>query len=130
MDRGLLNQTTECCTRRRNGPIGVEDKVGHNAMVATNKIKKEGTEEVSTAVPDPPQVGGVTAEPDTGKQSLKRNTGIVVRSATRRASAGKSAQIWRKPDPDLGGPNKEIGNSRTTPKDRKDPKKSERGQPS
>ena len=77
MDRGLLNQTTECCTRRRNGPIGVEDKVGHNAMVATNKIKKEGTEEVSTAVPDPPQVGGVKAAAEIGKQRPMRNADIV-----------------------------------------------------
>ena len=103
--------------------------MGRLATVATGKSRKEGIEELPTAVPDPPQVGGVTAEPDTGKQSLKRNTGIVVRSATRRASAGKSAQIWRKPDPDLGGPNKEICSGRTTPKDREDPKKSGRGQP-
>ena len=54
-------------------------------------------EVVLTAVPDPPQVGGVTVELEISKQRPKRNVGIVARRATRRASAGKSAPIRRKP---------------------------------
>ena len=46
--------------------------------------------------------------------------GIVTRRATRRVSSGRSMPIWRKPDPDPGEPNKEIGSG---PKDHKDPKK-------
>ena len=42
----------------------------------------------------------------------------------------EEAPIRRKPNPDPGGPNKEISSDRTTPKDRKDPEESKRGQPS
>ena len=63
------------------------------------------------------------AEPKIGKQRPKRNVGLLARKATRRESARKIVPIWRKPDLDLDGPNKEIGSGRTTPKDRKDLKK-------
>mgnify|MGYP000394385351 FL=1 len=56
---------------------------------------------IPTVVSDPPEVGGVEAAPETGKESLPRNAGTVARKATRRASAGKIAPIWRKPDLDL-----------------------------
>ena len=69
-------------------------------------------------------------EPEINKQRLKWNSGIVARRATRRVSDVKSTPIRRKPDPDPGKPNKEIGSGRTTPKDHKDPKMSERGRPS
>mgnify|MGYP006982079643 CR=1 FL=1 len=81
---------------RRNGPVGVEDVVGRLATMATYKSRKEGIEEVPTTVPDPPQAGGVTTEPEIGKQRPKRNAGIVARRATRRASVGRSVPTWRK----------------------------------
>ena len=93
-------------------------------------IKEEGIVVIPTTIPDPPEVGGVEATPRTGKRNPPQNADIVARKATRRASAGRSAPFWSKPDPDPGGPNTEIGSGCTTPKDRKDPKKSERGQPS
>ena len=126
---GPLNHTSECFTRRRNGLVGVEDEVGRLATVEADKSRKEGIEEVPTIVLNPPQAGGVMAAPEIGKQRLMRNAGIVERGPTRRASAGRSAPIQRKPDPDPGEPNKEIGNGRTTPKDCKYLKKSERDQP-
>ena len=113
--------------------MGVEEEVDRHAMVVAHKRKKECIEEVLTvvpAVPDPPQARGVKAAPETGKQRLTWNASIVARRATRRVSDVKSTPIRRKPDPDPGGPNKEIGSGRTTPKDRKDLKKLERGQPS
>ena len=103
--------------------MGVEDEVGRLATVAADKSRKEGIQEMPTTVPNPPQAGGVTTEPEIGKQRPKRNAGTVVRRATRRASVRRSAPTQRKPDPDLGGLNKEISNDRTRPKDRKDPKK-------
>ena len=109
--------------------MGVDDEVGRLATVAADKSRKEGIEELPTTVPDPPQVGGITTEPEIGKQWPKRNGGIVARRATRRASSRRSAPNRRKPDPDPSGPNKEIDSGRTMPKDRKDSKKSERGQP-
>ena len=79
--------------------MGVEDKVGRLAIVAADKSKEEGIEEVPTIVSDPPQAGGVTVEPEIIKQRPKRNAGILARRAKRRASIGKSALIQRKPDP-------------------------------
>ena len=110
--------------------MGMEDEVGRLTTVEADKSKKEGIEEVPTAITGPPQAGGVMVEPEIGKQKLKRNVGIVARRATRRANVGRSAPIQRKPDSDPGGPNKEISSGYTTPKDRKDQKESERGQPS
>ena len=110
--------------------MGVDDEVGRLATVAADKSRKEVIEEVPTTVLDPPQAGGITTEPEIGKQWPKRNAGIVARRATRRASAGNCAPIRRKPDPDSGGPNKEIGSGHTTLKDCKDLKESERGRPS
>ena len=77
-------------------------------------------------VPDPPQAGGVMAEPDIGKQKPKPNAGTVTRRAKRRESTRRSTPIRRKPDldPDTDQPNKEIASGRTTPKDLK---KLERG---
>ena len=49
--------------------------------------------------PDPPQVGGVKAVPETAKQRPKRNVGIVARRAIERASAGRSASIQTNPGP-------------------------------
>ena len=95
--------------------------------MAADKSRKEGIEEVPTTVLDPPQAGGVMDESEIGKQRPKRNSGIVARRSTRRVSAGRSASIRRKPDPDPGESNKEIGSGCTTPKDSKE---SERGQPS
>ena len=106
----------------------MEDEVGRLATVAADKSKKEGIEEVPTTVLDPPQAGGVMDESEIGKQRPKRNSGIVARRSTRRVSAGRSASIRRKPDPDPGEPNKEISKTRTTSKGQKD-RKPERGQP-
>ena len=71
-----------------------------HAMVVIDKSRKEGIEEMPIEVPDPPQAGGVTVEPEIGKQRPKRNASIVARTATRKASARKSASIRRKPDAD------------------------------
>ena len=95
--------------------------------MAADKSRREGKEVVPTAVLDPPQAGGVMDESEIGKQRPKRNSGIVARRSTRRVSAGRSASIRRKPDPDPVKPTREIGADRTTPKD---PKKSEKGQAS
>ena len=57
----------------------MEDEVVRNAMVASDKSRKEGTKEVPTVILDPPQVGGVNSAP------IRRNS-----------------------DSDTGGPNKEI----------------------
>ena len=93
--------------------MGMEDEVGRHAMVAADKSKKEGIEEVLTAVLDLPQARGVKAVPKISKQRPAQNAGIVARRDIRRASVGRSASIRRNPDPDLGRPNKEIGNSHT-----------------
>jgi hypothetical protein len=71
---------------------------------------------------DPPEAGGVVA-------SQPWIAGIVVRKATERASAGRSALSRGKPrpDPDPDEPTEETGSSRTT---RKDPEKPEEPQPS
>ena len=68
--------------------------------MTVDKSRKEGIEEMPIEVPDPPQAGGVTVEPEIGKQRPKRNASIVARTATRKASARKSASIRRKPDAD------------------------------
>ena len=49
--------------------MGVVDEVCRLAMVATNKSRTKGTENVLIAVPDPPQAGGVKAAQEVGKQS-------------------------------------------------------------
>ena len=54
---------------------------------------------VPTTAPDPPQVGGVKAAQETGKQRPKRNVGTLVRRATKRASVGRSAPIRTNTDP-------------------------------
>mgnify|MGYP007069653208 CR=1 FL=1 len=64
---------------------------------------------------------------DIGKGNPPRNGGTVGRKVTRRVSVGRSAPIGREPDPDPKKPTKESGSDCTMPKD---PKKSERGQPS
>ena len=79
-----------------------------------------------TIILDPLETGGVEAT-RTGKGNPPRNAGIVTRKATRRASAGRSAPIRRKPDLDPDKPKKGTGSDRITPKDSK---KSERRQPS
>ena len=86
--------------------MGMVDEVGRHATVAANKNRKKGIEEILTLVP---ASEGVKVAPKIGKKRPKRNAGIVARRATRRVSAGSSALIRRKPDPDPSGPNKEIG---------------------
>ena len=93
-------------------------------MEAADEIKVEGTEMMSTPIPDTPETGGIEAS-KTGKENLPQNAGTMARKATRRASIGKSAPIRKEPDPDR--PTKEIGSVRTTPKD---PEKPEKGLPS
>ena len=95
----------------------VEDEVNRCAMQATDK---EGTNEMPTAIPDPPEAGGVEAR-------QPRIAGTVARKATGRASAERSAPIRKEPDPDPNELTEETGSARTTPKD---PEKPERPQPS
>ena len=106
------------------------DEVSRRAMEAANMSKEEGIVVMPTTILDPPEAGGVEAVPRTGQGNPLQNVGIVARKATRIAGARRSVPIRRKsdPDPDLDELYKEIGNDRTTPKDRKDPKKLERGQ--
>ena len=104
----------------------VADEVSRCAMEAANGIKEEGTEVKPTAIPDPPKTSGVEAT-RTDKGNPPRNVGTMARKATWRASARGSVPIRRKLDPDPINPKKEIGSNRTMPKD---PKNSERGQPS
>ena len=77
-----------------------------------------------TATTDPPEPGGVEAmRTDRGRPS--RSTGSVARKATEKATARRSAPIWREPDsetvPDI--PTREIGSDRTTPKTPGEPEK-------
>ena len=104
--------------------MDVEDEASRCTMEAAEEIKVEGTEMMSTSIPDTPEIGGVEAM-KTGKVNLARNDGIVARKATGRASAGKSAPSRKELDPDR--PTKEIGRVRITPKD---PEKPEKGLPS
>ena len=86
-------------------------------MEVVDRIKEEDTEVMLTTIPDPPETGGVELT-RTNKGNPPRNTGIVARKATRGASAGRSAPIRRKPDPDLDKLKNEIGNGRTTTRSR------------
>ena len=101
------------------------DEASRCAMEVADGTKEEGTEVMPTAIPNPPEVGGVEAT-KTGKENPPRNAGTVARKATRRASVGRSALIWRKPDPDPVKPTREINNNRTTPKDPEKPQKGQR----
>ena len=108
----------------------MEDEADQYAPVTTDKSRKADTEvRRHNGGPDPPQVGGVKAVPETAKQRPKRNVGIVARRSTQRASIGRSAPIPTNPDPDPVKPNMEIGSARTMPKYQRDPKP-EKGQPS
>ena len=91
--------------------MGVEDEVSRCAMEAADEIKEGGTEMMPTAIPDPPETGGVEVM-RTGKGNLPWNVGIVARKATWRASARRSAPI--RINPDRAKPNTEIGKGRTT----------------
>ena len=104
--------------------MDVEGQASRYAMEAANEIKEGGTEAMSTATPDPPETGGVEAM-RTDKVKPSRSAGTVVREATRRASAGRSAPIRGEPVtetvPDM--PTRETGSAHTTPKDPEEPKK-------
>ena len=107
--------TTGCFKWREIGPVGVEDEASRYAMEAADVIREEGTEVMPTATLDPPEIGGVEAmRTDRGRPS--RSAGTVARKATEKASAGKSALIRRKPDPETvpDVPTREIGSDRTT----------------
>ena len=97
------------------------------AMEAADVSKEESIVVMPTTIPDPSEVGGVKVEPKPCKGNQPRNVGIVATKATRRTSVGRSWPTRSRTDPDPGGPNEQIGNGRTTSKD---PKNSERGQPS
>ena len=105
----------------------VADEASRRGMEAVDVSKEGGIVVMLIMILDPSEAAGVEAAPRTSRRNLPRNAGIVGRKATRRASVGRSAPIRRNPDADPNEPNKEIGSGCTTPKD---PKKSERGQPS
>ena len=123
MRQRARTSTTRCCTRREIGPVDVEDEASRHTMEAADGIMEEGTEVMPTATPDPPEPGGVVAM-RTDKAKPSRSAGTMARTATRKASAGKSALIRREPGPKtvLDMPTRETGSVRTTPKD---PKESE-----
>ena len=104
----------------------VADEATRCAMKAADRIKEEATVVMLTTILDPPQTGGVEAT-RTDKGNPPRNAGTVARKDTRRASVGRSVPIRRGLDPVSDKPTKEISSDRTTSKD---PKKSEKGQPS
>ena len=60
----------------------VVDEAEQHAMEAADRSRTRGIIEMSTTVPDPPRVGGVKAMPETGKESPRRNAGIVSKGAT------------------------------------------------
>ena len=75
------------------------EEASWRAMEVADEIKEEGTEVMPTAIPDPPEIGGVEAM-RTRKGKPSRSTGTVGRKATRKASAGRSATIQREPGPE------------------------------
>jgi hypothetical protein len=83
-----------------------EDVANWCAMEA---IDRDGTRELPTAIPDPPEAGGVEASP-------LWIAGIVARKATGRASAGRSAPSREEQRPGPDEPTEGIGSDRTTQK--------------
>jgi hypothetical protein len=81
-----------------------EDVASRCAMEATDR---DGIKEMPTAIPDPPEAGGVVA-------SQLWIIGTVAREATGRASAGRSAPSQEEQRPGLDEPTEEIGSDRTT----------------
>ena len=104
--------------------MDVEEEASRCAMEAADEIKVEGTETMPTAIPDPPETGGVEAM-RTGKGKPSRSAGTMARKVTRKASAGKSAPIRREPVSETVSdmPTRETGIARTTPKDPEEPEK-------
>ena len=91
MHQRARTPTTSCCTRGKIGSVDVEDEASRRTMVA-NQIKKERTEVMPTANPDPPETGGVEAM-RTSKGNLPRNAGTVARKATGRAVLEKTCRV-------------------------------------
>ena len=117
--------TTTCCTQRKIGPVIVVDKGGRCAIEAADKTKIERIVVMPTLVPDLPEAGVVETAPETGKQYPPQKVGPVARKATGRESAGRSAPIRREPVPKTVPDmlTKEIGSTRTAPKDPEKPEK-------
>ena len=104
------------------------DEASQHAIEEADRKKTEGIVIMPTIVPDPPEVGGVKPAAKTGKERPRRISGIVVESTTKRARVGRSMSIRTNPDLDMVEPNKEIGNSHTTPRALKEPE-TDRAQP-
>ena len=68
-------------------------------MQAADKSRTQGTEIVPTAVPNPPQAGGVKIMPEIGKERPTRNVGIVARKATRRTCGLVVVDVMEKTAP-------------------------------
>ena len=66
----VYTQTIRCYTWRKIGPVVVVDEAGRHAMEVTDMSKTKGTEAMPIVVPDPSEVGGVKAGPETDKESL------------------------------------------------------------
>ena len=98
------------------------EEVDRHAMEAAGKSRNGGTMSVPTAIPEPPQAGGVKAVPEAGKIKPLRNAGTVARKATRKASVGESVPI--RTDPDPAKPAREAGKARTSQTDQEDPEPS------
>ena len=69
--------------------MGVGDEVDRHALVVADKSRKEGTKLVLIVVSDPTRVGGVKAEPETGKQRPTQNAGTMAKRAAKRVIARK-----------------------------------------
>ena len=88
--------TTKWCTQRQRGIVVVVDTVDQYTMVAADKRKTRGTEEVPTTV-DPPQVGGVTVVPEANRKKPP-TVGIVARKVRWKVSDGKRRSIRIEPN--------------------------------
>ena len=67
--RGCIDEylTTRCCTRREIRLVIVANEASWCTMEAADGSKEEGIRVMSTTIPDPPEVGGIEAETNTGK---------------------------------------------------------------
>ena len=90
----------------------VVDEAHRHTMEAVDVKKTEGIIVMPTKVPDPPKAGGVKTALEIGKESMHQIAGIVVGSATRRASARRRRLIRTNMDQEK--PSMGINNDRTT----------------
>ena len=87
-----------CSTRRMIGPVIVVDNADRRAMEVAEKSRTHGIIEMSEAILNPPETGGIMAAPKAGMRKPRRNVGTVARKATTRTSAGRNKLTQTKVD--------------------------------